>query len=121
MRNRRLRRRRALAANHFGAAALNVVHDDGHVAARPVEVRLDHLQRESGCNRGIEGITALFQRRHTDRGGDPVGGGDDAERAFDLGPRGKGIGIDVAHKGTPPLHGGGMRDAVARIYREAAG
>src|SRR5438552_198407 len=98
MGDRGFRRRGPLTADYLGLAGAHGIDDDRHVAARSVQVRLDHLQRESGCNRGIEGITALFQRRHTDRGGDPVGGGDDAERAFDLGPRGKRIWVYVFHR-----------------------
>ena len=93
-------RRRALAADHLGAAALHVMDDDRHVAARAVQMRLDHLQREGGGDAGVEGVAAALQHRHADRGGDPVGRGDDAEGAVDLGPRGERIGIDVAH-GNP--------------------
>ena len=97
VRNGGLRRRRTLAADHLGLAGADVVEDDRHVPARPVEMRLDHLQRESGGDRGVEGIAAFLQRRHADGGGDPVGGGDDAKGAFDLGPRGERIWIDVFH------------------------
>jgi hypothetical protein len=106
MRDGRLGRRRALAADHFGFALADVVEDDRHVAAGTVEMRLHHLQREGGRDRGIEGIAAFLQGRHADGGGDPVGGGDDAERALDLGPRGEGIRIDVFHS-RPALDGGG--------------
>ena len=94
-------RRRALAADHLDLALAHVVDDDRNVAARAVEMRLDHLQREGGGDRGVEGIAALLQGRHADRGGDPMGRGDDAERAVDLGPRGERIGIDVFHLGLP--------------------
>ena len=90
-------RRRSLAADHLRLAALDVVDDDRHVAAGAVEMRLDHLQREGGRHRGIEGIAAVLQHRHADRGRDPVRRGDDAERAVDLGPGGEGIRIDDAH------------------------
>ena len=39
----------------------HVVEDDRHIAARPVEMGLDHLQREGGGDRGVEGVAALFQ------------------------------------------------------------
>ena len=88
---------RALAANHLGAAAFDIVHDDRHVAAGAVQMRFHDLQRERRGNPGVERIAAPLQDTHSDRGGDPVGGGHDPERAFDLRPGGEGIGIDVAH------------------------
>jgi hypothetical protein len=54
------RRRYALAADHFRFAALDVVKDDRHIAAWSVEMRLHHLQRESGRHRGIERIAAAL-------------------------------------------------------------
>ena len=103
-------RRRALAADHLDAALAGVMEDDGDVAAGAVEMRLHHLQGEGGGAGGVERIAALLQGRHADRGRDPVGRGDDPEGALDLGAGGEGIGIDVAHRGTPPLHEGGTRD-----------
>ena len=100
MRDGGARRRGALAADHLGAAALDVVHDDRHVAAGTVQMRLDHLQREGGGDAGVEGVAALFQNSHADRGGDPVGRGHDAEGALDFRPGGERIGIDFAH-GNP--------------------
>ncbi len=97
MRDGGARRRRALAANHLGASALDVMHDDRHVAAGAVQMRLDHLQRKGGGDPGVEGVAAFFQDAHPDRGGDPVRRGDDPERAFDFRPRGERIGIDIAH------------------------
>ena len=61
MRDGRARRRRTLAADHLGAAALDVMHDDRNVAAGTVQMRLDHLQREGGGDAGVERIAALFQ------------------------------------------------------------
>ena len=90
-------RRRTLPADHLDLALAHVVHDHRNVAARTVEMRLDHLQREGGGDRGVEGVAAFFERRHADRGGDPMGRGDDAERAVDLGPCGERIRIDVFH------------------------
>ena len=52
---------------------------------------LGHLQREGGSDRGVEGVAAALQRRHANRGGNPVCAGDDAERALDL--RGEGSGL----------------------------
>ena len=88
----------ALAADHLGAAALHIVHDDRHIAARAVEVRLDHLQREGGGDGGIEGIAAFLERRHPDRGRNPVGRRHHAESALDLGPGGERVRIDVFHR-----------------------
>ena len=97
MRDGRAGRRRTLAADHLGLALAGVVEDHRHVAARPVEMRLDHLQREGGGAGGVERVAALLQDRHADRRGDPVGRRDDAEGAFDLGTGGERILIDVAH------------------------
>ena len=95
-------RGRALAADQLGLALAHVVEHHRHVAARAVQVRLDHLQREGGGDRGVEGVAAALQRAHADGGGDPVRRGDDAEGAVDLGPRGEGVGIDVAcHEPRP--------------------
>ena len=58
-------------------------------------MRLDRLQRKGGGDRDIGGVAAALQASHADGGGDPMGRGDDAERAFDLGTGGEGIGIDI--------------------------
>jgi hypothetical protein len=105
MRDRRLGRRRPLAADDFGAATLDVMHDDRHVAARTVQMRLDHLQSKGGRNPGVKGVAAFLQRRHPDRGRDPVGRGHDAEGALDLGPGRERIGIDVAGHGIGSFFG----------------
>ncbi len=111
MRNGGFGRRRTLAADHLGASALHVVHDNRHVAAGTVEMRLDHLQCERGGDTGVEGIAAFLKGGHADRGGDPVGRGDDAKGAFDLGPGGEGIGVDVAH-GNPGVRRAGAGGAL---------
>ena len=98
MRDGGLGRRRTLAADHLGPALADVVENDRNIPARPVEMGLDHLQREGGGDRGVEGIAALFQHRHADRRRDPVGRRDHAEGALDLGPRGEGVWIDVFHR-----------------------
>ena len=97
VRDRRAGRRRALAADHFRLAAPHVVDDDRRVAARAVEMRLDHLQGERRGHGGVEGVAALLQGRHADRGGDPVRRGDDAEGALDLRTGGERVRIDEAH------------------------
>jgi hypothetical protein len=100
MRDGGARRRHALAADHFGLAAPHIVHDRRHVAAGAVEMRLDHLQRKGGGHRGIEGIAALLQNPHADRSGDPMGRGDDAKSAFDLGTRGESVWVDIGHESS---------------------
>jgi hypothetical protein len=97
MRDGRLRRRGALAADHLGAAALGVVHDDRHVAAGTVQMRLHYLQRKGRGDAGVERVTAFFQNAHADGGGDPVRRGHHAKGALDFRPCGERIGIDVAH------------------------
>ena len=87
----------ALAADHLGPAAPRVVDDHRHVAARPVQMRLDHLQREGGRDAGVEGVAAALQHRHADRGRDPVRRGDDAEGAVDFRTGGEAARIDEAH------------------------
>ena len=80
---------RALAAHDDRLAGLGVPEDRRHVAARPAQVRLHHLQREGRGHPGIEGVAAALQHAHADGGADPVRGGDDAEGAVDLGPGGE--------------------------------
>ena len=88
--------RRTLAADDLdGSALAGVVDNDRHIAAGAVEMRLDHLQRERGGDRGIEGVAALLQDSHAHGGGDPMGRRDDAESALDLGPGGEGIWVDI--------------------------
>ena len=99
MRDGGARRSRSLPADDFRLAAPHVIDDDRHVAARAVEMRFDHLQRERRRHRGIEGVAALLQRRHAHGGRDPVRRGDDAERAFDFRPRRERVGANVAHAG----------------------
>jgi hypothetical protein len=57
------------------------------------------LQRKPGGDSGIERIAAFLQNAHPDSGGNPMGGGDDTESAFDFRPGREGIGIDfnLAH------------------------
>ena len=105
MRDGGARRRRALAAHDDGLARLGVPQHRGDVATGTAQVRLYHLQREGGCHAGIEGVAATLENRHADRRADPVRGGDDAERAVDLGPRRERPRVDVGH-GAPPLPAG---------------
>ena len=89
MRDGSTRGGRALAADHLAALALRTPKDDRHVAAEPVLVGLDHLQREGRGSRRVEGVAALLEACHGDGGGNPVRRGDDAEGALDLGPGGE--------------------------------
>jgi hypothetical protein len=91
------RGRGPLAADHLGSAALHVVDDERHVAARTVEMRFDDLKRKRGRHRGIEGIPAPLQNAHSDRAGDPVGRGDNPERAVDLRAGCEAVGVDETH------------------------
>ncbi len=119
VRDRGVGGRRPLAADHLGLALAHVVHDDRHIAARPVEVRLNDLEREGGCDSGVEGVAPLLQGRHADGGRDPVGRGDNAESALDLGPRGERIGIDVLHSG--PVRMGAQLNTCRRAGKGPAG
>jgi hypothetical protein len=75
---------RALAADDLHGFLPRVVEDHRHVAAGAVQVRLDDLQREGRGAAGVEGVAAALENAHGDGRGDPVRGGDDAERAVDL-------------------------------------
>ena len=88
-------RRWSLAANHFRPIAFDIIENDRHVAARPVEMRLDDLQRECRRHCSVESIAALFQRCHADRGRDPMRRRNNAKGSFDLGAGREGIGVDL--------------------------
>ena len=72
------------------------MQDDRRIAARAVEMRLRHLKRERRRGGGIEGVPATFQHRHSDLARDPVGTGDDTERAGYLGASGEHAVFSVA-------------------------
>ena len=86
---------RTLPADDLDALSCRTPEDDRHVAAEPVLIGLDHLQGEGCRARRIEGIAALLEARHGDGGGDPMGRGDDAEGALDLGPGGEHHGMRI--------------------------
>jgi len=106
VRDGRLRRRRALTADDFGAAALGIVHDDRNVAAGTVEMRLDHLQRKGGvATTGVRTrLAALFQNTHADGGWSAIQWVEVTTPKVPSisGRGGEWIGIDVAH-GNPML------------------
>ena len=72
------------------------MQDDRRVAARAVEMRLCDLERERRRGRGIEGVPATFQHRHTDLARDPVGTGDNTESTGYLGAGGEHAVFSVA-------------------------
>jgi hypothetical protein len=80
-------RRNALAADHLYVPPVDAIENERHLAAGPVLVRLDDMERGSGRNGRIEGVAPAFQDRHAGRRGEPVRRGDDAERAVDFGSR----------------------------------
>jgi hypothetical protein len=88
-----------LATDDLGAIAFHIIENDRHIAAGPVEMRLDHLQGEGSGHRGVESIASLLKDRHADGGCDPVRGGDDTEGSFDLGPGRERIRIDLGNVG----------------------
>ena len=98
MRDRRAGRRDALTADHFRPAAAHVEENDRDVAARPVEMRLDHLERERRGDGRVERVAAAFKDAHAHGSRYPMGRSHDAERALDLRTRGEGIGIDIGHE-----------------------
>jgi hypothetical protein len=82
-------RRYALPADDVDAVVLHTVEQDRHVAAGPVEMRLDDLQREAGRHRGVEGIAALLEDRHAGCRRQPMRRCHDAEGAEDFRPGGE--------------------------------
>ena len=64
---RRRGRRRALAVQHERLPAGRVEADDGHLAGRAVQVRLDDLKHEAGGDRGVERVAAVLQHGHPGR------------------------------------------------------
>ena len=75
-----------LSADHDDVAAFGAVHDRGKIPSRPVQVRLDDLQRESGCCGRVERVAAALEHRHADRGCEPVRRRDHPEGSAQLGP-----------------------------------
>ena len=68
---------------------LGGAEDDRQIARRAVEMRLDHLQHEACGHGGVERIAAPLEDAHADGRGDPVGRGDSAEGAANLGAGGE--------------------------------
>ncbi len=106
--DRRPCRRYALAAERSCALLLLAPEEDRHFAARAVEMRLHHLQRERGGDGGVEGVAAAFEHPHRGRGREPVRRGGDAERAADLGTGSEGR---CAHDARAPTARGASASA----------
>ena len=88
-RDRRRLRRHALAADHPAMPLFRAVDEDRRLTQRAVQMRFDDLQGETGGDRRVERVAALFEDAHRHRRGEPMGRRDDPERAADLGPRGE--------------------------------
>ncbi len=84
------RRRWALAAQHAWRRVVGRGDDRGEVAARPVEVRLDHVQHEPARDRCVERVPAELQHPLGRLGGQPVCRGDHPEGAREGGAGGEG-------------------------------
>jgi hypothetical protein len=76
--------RDSLPAQGHRLTALDRVEERGNLAARPVQMRLDDLQREAGSNGSVEGVAAALQHGHSDGGCKPVRGRDHPERSTQL-------------------------------------
>ena len=101
--------RRPGAQSDERLAALGAPEHDGQVAAGPVQVRLDDLEREPGRDRGVEGVPAALEHRHAGGRREPVRRGDHPEGAAQLGARREGHGPPL-----PPAPGLGERGASGR-------
>ena len=74
-----------LAAERDRLAAGDRPEQRRHLAARPVQVRLDDLKREADRNCRVEGVAAALEHGHPRRGAEPVCRADHPERASELG------------------------------------
>ena len=83
------RRRAALAADHGRLGIIVARQQNGHIAPRPVQMRLDDLQHETGRRRRVKRIAAGLQHFHAAGRRDPVGGGDGPENPGQLRSRGE--------------------------------
>ena len=83
----RARRCGALPDEHLRPGILRGGEEAGHVTARPVEVRLDHVQHESAGDGRVEGVAAALEDGLGARAGEPVGRGAHAEAATQRGAR----------------------------------
>jgi hypothetical protein len=77
----------ALPAYHLQPAARNIPQHDRDLATQSVQMRLNHLQNESGGDGGIECVASLFQDRHSALSRKPVGRAHHAKGSLQLGAR----------------------------------
>ena len=82
--DRRRGRGDALPAERERLAALDRPEHRGHLAAGPVQVRLDDLQHEARRDGCIEGVAAALEHRHPGLGREPVRRRDHPEGAAQL-------------------------------------
>ena len=108
--DRRSRGCDTLAAEDERLLPFHGPEDRGHLAAGPVQVRLDDLEDEPGRARSVERIAAALQHRHPGRRGEPVRRRDHPERAAELGSRGEGH----APESTRPVQGPSRRSQYTR-------
>ncbi len=85
--DRRRRRRDALPAQRERLAAIGRPEDGRHLAARPVQVRLDDLEHEARRDGGVEGVAAALEHGHPGLRREPVRRRDHPEGAAQLGAR----------------------------------
>ena len=95
MRDRRAGRRRALAANHLGAAAPHVVQTmTGTSPPGPLRCGSTTCSVKAVATPASKALPPFSRIPMPTAVRDPMGRGDDPERAIDLGPGGERIGID---------------------------
>ena len=75
----------ALSANDGRFGGTGRADQRGHIAERPVQMRLYHMQHEPHGRGGIIGVSATLQQSHAHGTGHPVGGCDHAIGALQLG------------------------------------
>ena len=97
-RDRGCLRRHTLAADHLDRVLAGAVQDDRQIAARTIQVRFDHLERESRGRCGVESVAAALEDGHAGCRGQPVRRRHHPERAEDL-RAGREIGH---HRAAPP-------------------
>ena len=95
-----------LTREHHGPSRVRPApagEEDGDLATRTVEVRLDDLEGETGGDGGVERVAAGLEDRHACGRREPVGGGDHAEGAGELGAGGEHASTLGVVRPFPPL------------------
>ena len=116
------RGRRAPSPGRRGRAARSaraLQKNDGQIAARPVQVRLDDLEREAGRDRGVERVAAALEHGHAGRRREPVGRRDHPEGAAQLRAGGEGHRLAPLRPARPATPA--RRGASAAAADEVAG